>query len=249
MKIKVWMVIGIGAVILMIILGFYIYILMKDEESPITNRPPNAYITPVSQEVNMGESAFFSAEGTEDPDGDELTYFWEFGDGATGEGFEVNHTYDEGNIIFQVNLTVSDGELNSTGFATINVMVPPELAPASVGLGSQAVNIPLLGKFYKVTVQSTGTGDTGIRNISYELISPGTNETLAGGPNSTVYDAFVASVGADVKYYDTTGDEEMTELVDYFQISVDETGAKEGDIFRLFHIPSGEMMGECRLLG
>jgi len=50
----------------------------------------------------------FDASESHDPDGDALTYFWDFGDGAKGEGEIVDHLYTRlGN--FTVTLVVDDG--------------------------------------------------------------------------------------------------------------------------------------------
>src|SRR5205085_3529167 len=46
----------------------------------------------------MTESSVISFDGTAsvDPDGDALTYRWDFGDGSSGEGAQVQHTYATG---------------------------------------------------------------------------------------------------------------------------------------------------------
>ncbi len=61
-----------------------------------------------------------------DPDGDLLTYTWDFGDGAKGDGLNVNHTYTDGGT-YQVSLSASDGDpqLDTGGFITLNVVIPP----------------------------------------------------------------------------------------------------------------------------
>ncbi len=63
-----------------------------------------------------------------DPDGDLVTYTWDFGDGAKGEGSNVNHTYTEDGT-YQVSLRVSDGdsELDTATFMTLTVEIPPEI--------------------------------------------------------------------------------------------------------------------------
>ncbi len=56
-----------------------------------------------------------------DPNNDDLTYAWQFGDGSTGSGASVTHTYtNAGN--YTVTLTVSDGSLNGTDTA-VNAVV------------------------------------------------------------------------------------------------------------------------------
>jgi glucose/arabinose dehydrogenase len=49
----------------------------------------------------------FSSAGTFDPDGDPLTFRWEFGDGTSANGRQVNHTYRTAQN-FNARLTVSD---------------------------------------------------------------------------------------------------------------------------------------------
>ena len=60
----------------------------------------------------QGLTVDFSVEEVEDPDGDELTYHWNFGDGTTATGTEVTHTFPSaGNQ--QVTVYVSDGEYDT----------------------------------------------------------------------------------------------------------------------------------------
>ncbi len=54
----------------------------------------------------------FDGSGSSDPDGDDLTFAWDFGDGSTGVGSSPTHTYgNAGN--FQVTLVVNDGQIDS----------------------------------------------------------------------------------------------------------------------------------------
>ncbi|MGW7354139.1 PQQ-dependent sugar dehydrogenase [Streptomyces sp. NPDC054784] len=62
----------------------------------------------------------FSAEGT-DADGDALSYAWDFGDGATGEGTEPTHTYQE-NGTYTATVTATDAT-GLTGSASVYVTV------------------------------------------------------------------------------------------------------------------------------
>jgi OOP family OmpA-OmpF porin len=77
---------------------------------PPTNRPPSARLgAPAEGEVNAILS--FTGEGSSDPDGDPLTYTWDFGDGtpaASSPSPTATHRYAQiGN--YPVRLTVSDG--------------------------------------------------------------------------------------------------------------------------------------------
>jgi PKD repeat protein len=51
----------------------------------------------------------FSARYSDDPDGDDMTYSWTFGDGAEGSGRFTNHTYQFIGT-YAASLMVSDGE-------------------------------------------------------------------------------------------------------------------------------------------
>ena len=51
----------------------------------------------------------FDAGASTDPDGDLLVYFWVFGDGTSGSGITINHTYQNTGLYTAI-LTVSDGQ-------------------------------------------------------------------------------------------------------------------------------------------
>jgi VCBS repeat-containing protein len=67
----------------------------------------------------MDSPVSMDASASYDPDGDSLTFKWDFGDGSTLEMTEANieHTYASAGT-YTVTLVVNDGELNSTQFST-----------------------------------------------------------------------------------------------------------------------------------
>jgi len=69
-----------------------------------TNIPPTAEFTVTQIEDDTWE---FDATASADPDGGELRYFWDFGDGRTGTNAETSHTYQIGGDLSVV-LTVLD---------------------------------------------------------------------------------------------------------------------------------------------
>jgi glucose/arabinose dehydrogenase/chitodextrinase len=67
----------------------------------------------------------FSSAGSNDPEGQPITYSWDFGDGSASTGANPSHTYaNSGQYV--VRLTVSDGENSSVSTPlTISVGSPP----------------------------------------------------------------------------------------------------------------------------
>jgi glucose/arabinose dehydrogenase len=63
----------------------------------------------------------FSSAGSSDPDGDPLSYSWDFGDGGTDTSANPSHTYTETGV-WTATLTVSDGR-GLAGTATVQVSV------------------------------------------------------------------------------------------------------------------------------
>src|SRR2546428_13729516 len=62
-----------------------------------SNRPPAASFTATPASGTAPLSVSFNAGSSSDPDGDSLTYAWDFGDGSpAGTGVSVNHTYQAG---------------------------------------------------------------------------------------------------------------------------------------------------------
>jgi PKD repeat protein len=59
-----------------------------------------------------------------DPDGDDLTYSWSFGDGKTSTEKSPTHTYDtDSSKSYDVVLTVSDGKVSAVYQTTVNIVI------------------------------------------------------------------------------------------------------------------------------
>ena len=66
---------------------------------------------------STGEVIRFDGSASSDPDGDALTYSWDFGDGSSGTGATPTHSYASSGV-YEIRLVVNDGALDSTVAAT-----------------------------------------------------------------------------------------------------------------------------------
>ncbi len=75
---------------------------------PLLNRPPNAVAAAAPLATATYTSVTFDASASVDPDGDSLTYLWDFGDGVTSTNEVASHYYSFSGV-YVVTLVVSDG--------------------------------------------------------------------------------------------------------------------------------------------
>lgn len=109
-------------------LGFSIY---KRSNVGI-NLAPRVSINASSLQGQVPHTIEFDASDSNDPNGDTLSYAWDFGDGSLAYGELVSHTFNaEGE--FMVTLSGSDGKL--TGADTVIVSI-------SVGVSTESTEIP-----------------------------------------------------------------------------------------------------------
>jgi len=82
----------------------------------LLNRLPHAQFTyqPVLPPTHL--PIHFDASESFDPDGEIVSYHWDFGDGATAVGLAVKHEFETPSIDYRIVFTVTDnsGDVNST---------------------------------------------------------------------------------------------------------------------------------------
>ncbi len=127
------------------------------------NHPPiaktNLGYLPITLPAIFPFTMGFSGSGSSDPDGDPLTYIWNFGDGsASASGIYVTHTFTKYGI-YPVTLTVSDGVLSSTASVQITLTNLPDLLP-SVSVSAKTTvpgsNLPTTNSIFNLGVTATG---------------------------------------------------------------------------------------------
>lgn len=110
------------------------------------NRPPVPVIFGPAK-GKAGSGIEFGANGSHDPDGDQLAYTWDFGDGKMGFGREQTHIYSQGNkycvtlyvddsienVSIQMTVRVSAGVRASTSGEFLAAMVVAVVASAAGG--------------------------------------------------------------------------------------------------------------------
>lgn len=117
--------------------GYDLLALLPDDvESAVESntQPPIAAISGPAAAIAEGGSAAFDASASLDPNGTVASYAWDFGDGSTGTGVSVNHTFaQDGAFTVRVTVTDNDGLTDSATF-TVNVTnVAPVLAAVPNG--------------------------------------------------------------------------------------------------------------------
>jgi PKD repeat protein len=110
--------------------------------TPSTNISPVASFTQSTQTTSIGESINFDASSSHDPDGFIETYLWDFGDGKSEIGMNINHTYK--NIgVYTITLTVMDNN-SGTDISTSSITITETISipPAAILTKSEETTIP-----------------------------------------------------------------------------------------------------------
>jgi uncharacterized delta-60 repeat protein len=104
--------------------------------SSVGNQAPTASASPLTQTVAEGTPAQFDASASSDPDGDNLTYLWDFnGDGVfDASGAQVSHVFTADGV-YPVTLKVIDG-FGLSATTTVNVTVTEVQPTATISTTS-----------------------------------------------------------------------------------------------------------------
>ncbi|MBV6511749.1 MAG: hypothetical protein FMNOHCHN_01233 [Ignavibacteriaceae bacterium] len=167
------------------------HIVTKDNEPvpfilPFAVRKPNRRPIPVELIKTLSDcyTVVFDGSKSTDPDGESLSFFWDFGDGKTGQGTRIAHTYEKFGT-YQAELIVSDasGQVGNSSIKNFTVVlnVPPDaeagkdriIAPNEVIQLSASDSKDADGQIVRYLWEfSDGTKAEGM-NISKSFVKPG----------------------------------------------------------------------------
>lgn len=127
----------------------------RDTRIVTVNSPPSAGIKGLTSDC-IGKEIFFDASSSVDPDGDDLEYYWNFGDGTTAQGkAKVSHKYTQGGD-YRVNVIVDDKKGTSCSTKTANTTVHINTPPiADAGPNSSCC----VGKVSEFTAKASSDPD------------------------------------------------------------------------------------------
>ena len=174
----------------------------------------------------VGQSVQFDGSGSSDPNGDALSYSWNFGDATTGTGVNPTHTYSASGA-YNVALTVSDGTLSSNAATVANIYAgatPTILrfhAPGHVGIRAGQTTTKSFSVTADILGAAPGTGQmcgtayllkNGIAAMNQPVcIIPGTRATVqfqydfsASDSPSVAWETYVVVSGTESQRVDKT---------------------------------------------
>jgi PKD repeat protein len=159
-------------------LGGTVYAENTSATFSLVHDPYSANISPVagfSANPTSGTAPLavnFDGASSTDADGSILTYQWNFGDGASGNGAYVSHTYNAGTYTATLTVTDDDGASNSksititsTGTTTPPPPTGDTIAP-SVTLTSPA-NGASIKRYTYFTATATASDNVGVTKVNF----------------------------------------------------------------------------------
>lgn len=143
---------------------------------PAVNEKPEAVISVVGDEFLVGEEIEFSGDDSSDPDENELTFSWDFGDASSSDESVAVHSYDAVGT-YEVVLVVSDGEFEDETTTQVEVVAQAysndifinELLPNPVGSDTAGEFIELINNGDEVSLSGWKLDDAAGGSSAYEI--------------------------------------------------------------------------------
>jgi len=150
--------------------------------------------------VKAGAEITFTSTGTEDPNGNPVTYTWDFGDSTTAETTiekEINHTFAASNDDITVEMTARDaGGLSNSTTLTVKVDGTPPVVAATSSI-SPISGIVYAAQNEQIVFNSSASSDnTDFIRSYFWWFGDGDTALVLAGENQSVIKSF-----SDVKTY------------------------------------------------
>ncbi len=141
----------------------------------------------------------FDGSGSSDLDEDPLTYKWNFGDGSTGAGVSLTHTYTAGGE-YEVALVVNDGKVDSTPDTTTAIIEEVNDPPVADAGPDQTASVGEI-----VTFDGSGSYDIDDDIATYHWDFD--DETTGSGVTTTHAYSTTGSYTVTLKVTDNSGEQ------------------------------------------
>jgi hypothetical protein len=166
--------------------------------APANSRPTAGTLVAVpSTGLGASTTIRFSAAGASDPNGDALTFAWDFGDGLRATAAGPSHVYSTADT-FTVTVTVSDASLSASASGTVTTKSLTGTWRGPLVAGNQTFNTTLVLSQNVASLSGTfadGTENTGTvagsvtsntPNITLTVTAQQTQFTFTGNPSAAI---------------------------------------------------------------
>lgn len=213
----------------------------------VTFAPPEPDFFPSPTPGLSGHPVSFDASKSTDPEGGNLAYAWDFGDGATGEGVETQHAYAApGAYTVVLTVTSDKSQMSAPASLTITVIDAAAVAPYFVLDDASGDGAPAHTDLLRVAVRQSTDDLALIFTLSdvtpqFAVASPVLLEFALNGAEYEVY-----GQGGSGHVYDYARDAE----VEGARVAIDETANTVGVLLPLSQLTVRapyEMVFETRI--